>query len=93
MPSSTSVEQMARSTHSPMAKKLREALRRARNEAGMTQAALAEMLDRPQSFVAKYEGGERQLDVVDLVEICDVLGLSPVDVVASILPAKSKRRR
>ncbi len=38
-----------------------------RKEAGLTQAALAEMLSKPQSYVAKYEKGERRLDVVEFV--------------------------
>ena len=39
----------------------------ARKAAGLTQHALARRLGRPQSFVAKYEGGERRLDVVEFV--------------------------
>lgn len=46
---------------------------KARKDAGLTQQALAEKLKRPQSFVAKYEGGERRLDVVQLQEIAQVL--------------------
>lgn len=44
-----------------------------RKEAGLTQQALAENLKRPQSFVAKYEGGERRLDVIELQEIAQAL--------------------
>ena len=39
----------------------------ARKSAGLTQQALARRLVRPQSFVAKYEGGEQRLDVVEFV--------------------------
>jgi len=31
-----------------------------RKRAGLTQQEVADHLDRPQSFVAKYEGGERK---------------------------------
>lgn len=34
-------------------------------------------MGRPQSFVAKYEGGERRLDVVEFVEVCASLGVDP----------------
>jgi hypothetical protein len=34
----------------------------ARKRAGITQTELAAHLQRPQSFVAKYEGGERSLE-------------------------------
>jgi transcriptional regulator with XRE-family HTH domain len=48
---------------------LRDALAKARKEAGFTQVQLAKKLKRPQSFVAKYEGGERRLDLIELMEI------------------------
>ena len=51
----------------------------ARKGAGLTQQQVADKLGRPQSFVAKYEGGERRLDVVELVEIAQVLGENPHD--------------
>jgi transcriptional regulator with XRE-family HTH domain len=39
----------------------------ARKDANFTQVALAEALGKPQSFVAKYENGERRLDVVEFI--------------------------
>jgi len=65
---------MRKSFHSAVYKKLRERLVAARQAAGLTQAQLAKELGRPQSFVAKYEGGERRIDVVELLEICRILG-------------------
>ena len=50
---------------------------RARKTAGIPQAALAEMLGRPQSFVAKYEGRERRLDVAEYIAIARALGADP----------------
>lgn len=41
-------------------------LRELRHEAGLTQVEVADRLDEPQSFVSKYESGERRLDVVEL---------------------------
>jgi hypothetical protein len=38
---------------------------------------LAERLKRHQSFVAKYEGGERRLEVVEFVQICRAIGVKP----------------
>ena len=40
-------------------------LAEARRNAGLTQVTLAKRLGRPQSFVSKFEGGERRLDVID----------------------------
>lgn len=52
---------------------LRERLVAARQAIGLTQSELARKLGKHQSFVAKYEGGERRIDVVELVEIARLL--------------------
>lgn len=39
----------------------------------MTQQQLADLLRRPQSFVAKVEGNERRLDIVEFPHICRAL--------------------
>jgi len=54
---------------------LQIALRNARVDAGLTQTELARRLRRPQSFVSKYENGERRLDVIDLQEVCRAIGI------------------
>lgn len=50
-------------------------LRRCRLEAGLRQADLAKLLGQPQSFVSKYETGERRIDIAELREICAALGI------------------
>jgi transcriptional regulator with XRE-family HTH domain len=50
---------------------------KARKSAGLTQHELAKRLRRPQSFVAKYEGGERRVDVLEFIEICKALEADP----------------
>ncbi|MCC7293488.1 MAG: helix-turn-helix transcriptional regulator [Phycisphaerales bacterium] len=47
----------------------------------MTQVQLAEALSRPQSFVSKYERGERRLDVVEFLEVCEALGVAGVRII------------
>lgn len=42
----------------------------------MTQMAVAKKLSRPQSFVSKYERGERRLDLTEFIEIADVIGIN-----------------
>jgi transcriptional regulator with XRE-family HTH domain len=49
----------------------------ARKKAGVTQTDLASALGRPQSFVAKYEGRERRLDVAEYLQIAHELGADP----------------
>jgi len=65
---------MATSIHSPRHQLLRKLLVEQRSKNGLTQQALADLLGRPQSFVSKYENGERDLSVVDLVELAKAMG-------------------
>jgi transcriptional regulator with XRE-family HTH domain len=53
-------------------------LRGARQAAGLTQQALADKLERPQSFVAKYENGERRIDVIEFVALARALEVAPI---------------
>jgi ribosome-binding protein aMBF1 (putative translation factor) len=55
---------------------LQALLRQVRTEAGLTQTDVAARLGQPQSFVSKYESGERRLDVLELREVCRALGVS-----------------
>lgn len=56
-------------------------LREVRIGSGLRQAEVAERLGRPQSFVSKYESGERRLDLVELRQVCSALGVSLVEFV------------
>src|SRR2546430_8983903 len=78
-----------KSVHSPDQAAFCELMIGARKAAGLTQQALALRLKKPQSFVAKYEGGERRLDVVEFIAIARALGADPLKLMASFL-AKSK---
>lgn len=51
---------------------------------GLTQVELASRLGRTQSFVSKYELGERRLDVVEFIAICRALEVSPTAVMKLI---------
>lgn len=61
-----------------------ELLIEARNHTGVTQAELAAKLEKPQSFVSKYERGERRIDVVELCYICSALDISPHNIVDAV---------
>ena len=56
----------------------------AREKAGLTQQQLADRLGKPQSFVAKYEGVERRVDVIEFLEISQALQLDPARAVREI---------
>lgn len=48
-------------------------MRELRENMGVTQADLASRLKMTQSFVSKYESGERTLDFIEVYEICKAL--------------------
>ena len=56
----------------------------ARKNVGKTQANLAEQLGKHQSYIAKIEGCERKVDVVEFVEICKIIGASPSDLIKAL---------
>jgi transcriptional regulator with XRE-family HTH domain len=61
------------------------ALAMARKTAGLTQAQVAQKLKRPQSFVSKYEQGERRLDVVEFVAVCRALDIDAHEILDLIM--------
>ncbi len=73
--------------------KLITLLTSARNKAGMTQQQLADRLGKPQSFVAKYEGGERRIDVVEFLVISKVLNLDPARAVKEVAATYGEIKR
>lgn len=57
---------------------------KARKLAGITQQDLAKGLGKPQSYISKYERGERRLDVVEFVRICHVLDINACSVLSKV---------
>lgn len=56
----------------------------------ITQVTLADRLGKPQSFVAKFEGFERRLDIVEFLSVGDALGVQRealLQKLAAALPA------
>ena len=76
---------MKKTIHSSESAKLAELLREAREKAGLTQAQLAKKLSKPQSFVAKYEGGERRIDMIEFLNITEAIGANPVKIVKVLM--------
>jgi transcriptional regulator with XRE-family HTH domain len=56
-----------------------------RNEAGLTQRDLALRLKRPHSYVAKIEGGERRIDVIEFIELARALRTDPIKLFSRVL--------
>jgi len=71
-------------------------LREIREEKGLPQTELAKALGRRQSFVAKYENGARRLDLLELKEVCDAVGIELLNFVhrfeAALRPPEEGRK-
>lgn len=66
---------MAKMTQVMQRKHLQELLRQVRLDAGLRQTDLAKLLGQPQSYVSKYESGERRLDLLELRQVCEAIGI------------------
>lgn len=75
---------MKKSIYSEKHQKLCELITQARKDTGLTQQELADKIKRPQSFVAKYEGGERRLDLIELIEISKHINLNLQSLINSL---------
>lgn len=81
---------MTRSLRTPGHQALMQVLVETRKLKGMTQQELANRLDRPQSYIAKVETGERRLDVIEFLEWCEALGACSPTVIEEISKLLSK---
>ncbi len=71
----------------------RRLLIEARQTSGFTQAEVAKKLRKPQSFVSKYERGERRLDVVEFLEVARALGINACDFISRLEGSKRVRKK
>ena len=82
---------MQKSLKSAEYARLIELLVAVRQEAGVRQHTLAKRLGRPQSFIAKYEGGERRIDIIEFIAIARALGADPLKLFRDFLTEKRMR--
>lgn len=59
-------------------------LREMRSNAGLTQIQLAEKLDKPQSYVSKYESGDRYLDFIEVLAVCEACNADPIQLIQKL---------
>ena len=71
----------------------------ARKQKGIRQAELARRVGKTQTFVARFEAGQRRIDAIELLALCEIIGIDPVKVVRKVLKVEgelwnnSNRRR
>jgi len=78
--------------HSDEYKLLAEHLRQARKRVGLTQREVAARLRKPPAFPHKIEHAERDLNVVELIDYCEALGIDFVQFAAEIAQAVRELR-
>lgn len=78
---------------------LRALLVEMRQAAGLSQRGLARRLGREHSFVARIEQGERRLDVVEFLWLCQACHADPTRMMLDLVhrihdrPSRSRRAR
>ena len=78
--------ELPKSIYTDRHKKLCELLKKQRQAAGLTQTTVAGRLGKPPSYVAKYEGGDRRLDVLELIDVAAAIGFDPCKVIRALRP-------
>lgn len=58
-----------------------ELLVQARKDAGITQVELGKRLGQRQTFVSKFELGERRLDVAEFIIVSRAIGADPLKII------------
>ena len=84
---------MSRTIHSPEHRALCDLLVAAREAAGLTQREVAHRLRRPQSYIAKIEGGERRVDVIEFIALAGAIGAAPTELFARLVTPRGRAIR
>jgi transcriptional regulator with XRE-family HTH domain len=74
-----------KSVLSPAQLAFRELMVTTRKKNGLSQQDVADRLGKPQSFVAKYENGERRIDIIEFITIARAIGADPVGVLKCLI--------
>ncbi|MEJ6780939.1 helix-turn-helix domain-containing protein [Aminobacter sp. Piv2-1] len=86
---------MQKTLRSPRHVRLVQLIVDKRKEAGLSQADLAEAIDRYQSVVAAIESGGRRIDVIEFLDLAETIGFDPHEVlreVATIAPPQKRKK-
>ena len=76
---------------SPAARAVATIIAATREEAGLTQRALAARLKRPHSVIGMIESNQRQVNMPEFIAIAEALGTDPVDLFRRMLRERGGR--
>lgn len=80
---------MSRAIYSLEYSRLREILLNARESKNITQAELARLLNKPQSYISKYENGDKMLNVIEFISVCNALEIEAEKVIYELRSLKN----
>jgi transcriptional regulator with XRE-family HTH domain len=81
---------VSKSVFSEKYNRFRKLLIKARQLANLTQSELSAKLSRPQSYISKYERGERRLDLIEFLEVAKALQIEPATFIKKLLEEKEE---
>jgi len=81
---------MQKSIHSAHYAVFLKVLKKAREDAGLSQVQLARKIGETQTFVSKCERGERRIDVIELRTFCRAVGVPLKQFVSAVERAISR---
>lgn len=84
---------MTKSVFTEKYDRFRKLIVEARKAAGLTQVTLARKLARPQSFVSKYERGERRLDVIEFLDVAQAIDIDAPAFLKKLTEKRARKRR
>ena len=61
-----------------------ELMYKARKDSKLTQSKIAHTLKKNQSYISKYENGERRLDVLEFMDAAHAIGVDPVEIISKL---------
>lgn len=78
--------------HSASYEAFRNLLVLAREKSQLTQVEVADRIGKPQSYVSKYERGERRLDFTEFMALAEVLSIDAADFIRQYRAATSGKK-
>ena len=84
---------MPKTLRSPRHVRLIDLIVEQRNRAALSQAELAAKLGRYQSVVSQIESGGRRVDVVELLDLAEIIGLDVHAVIDDLLSIRQSSGR
>jgi transcriptional regulator with XRE-family HTH domain len=75
---------LSKTIHTERYKRFCELLKARRKAADLTQTTVAQRLGKPPSYVAKYELGERRLDVLEYLDVAAAIGFDPCALIRAL---------